>query len=377
MIVLKWFFYLGIIAISSVILIHEPCYATNNIPALVVVEPYINRDDCKRRRLIVEPGTFLHKIKTFSKTGIGKIYLVRTPTGITGTIRPYYVSRFHEKIHNLAYVKHKFEHKISKHKRKWFTIGEYFPFTMVTDSNDIDIYTISIPYVKYDIKLGEHKLVHIDWEIPESEIVNFNLISEEIYLKIKFPEWKQELYNGSEVSASWGCGNTEERLTKVQANAKTKVSVGVGFDFWKWAKAKVGIDAGASIETNKTRIKLLADDNFEHKMTSWKLLGSNNKVLFRVVVEKIRSCDCRLSNKISYIFHFPREFHGRLIEPITVNHKWSSDQSLRSGGSFPVRLTTLEDYREFSTKLESYYKIESKYTKEIIDFIVYIAANIY
>ena len=143
-----------------------------------------------RRRLILEPGTPLLKLGEVD-TDIGKLYRVRTSTGITGLMRKLDVEEIDSSSPVLGFVKNDFNHK-GIH----MSAGEVHPVER-KEFPDETVYEISKGIARYDIRTKAYTLTTSKIELSADEISRFINIVDFNRLKAKrFPTWVQLSHQG-------------------------------------------------------------------------------------------------------------------------------------------------------------------------------------
>ncbi len=348
-----------LLLLYSTVFISSTIYAAECPNGIILAKKsFLDQDQRRARRLILEPGTPLKCIKRS-----GQELFVTTPTGITGKIKYKSVHIFKSVPFKLAYPVTSFRSKSGK-KKRWFYPGEYYPYKDNDDSDHI----LTIGHAVYSVEKKNYISTTSLFLIPEEDIDKFNYIDQEIVKETEFPEWNKIKEGRISFSQEWGCGKSISKV--LTAGAKVEGSASTQGGFFSWISAKFGLSAEAG--TNITITKNKKDEKTFHKVTYWDLVSNNNKSLLTIAVEKYYSCDRASDEPINYKFHFPNgEF-----EEIIIDEKWATKYKFKDGGAVPIRLSNIDDFYRFSTKLFDHYNIYCEISDQIRDFVIFISANI-
>jgi len=77
------------------------------------------------------------------------------------------------------------------------------------------------------------------------------------------------------------------------------------------------------------------------------------------------------------VIHFPKNNN---IDPIVINHDWVEAKKLIPGGTSPIKLSTLDDYRDFKIAFQDFkFQFDQKdyeLNTAILHYVMMITANI-
>lgn len=325
---------------------------------LLAKRSFLDQDKKQARRLILEPGTVL------KCNGVkGRRLEVQTPTGITGTISKKSVDIFSVDEFQLAYPITAFSSK-SNNRNKWFYPGEFYPFKEDANGN----YVLSIGVATYNLREKKYQASDYPFILPNEDLEKFNFIDQYIVRGINFPEWRKIETSGVSFEQQWGCGKSVSK--RLAADARVEGSVSVEGGLLSWITAKFGFKTSADGEIEITQEK--KDEKFLHTMTYWDLIDQNNQPLLTIAVERYHTCTRRSDEPINYKFHFP----NNEFEEIILDQEWSRRYEFKDGGAVPIRLSGIDDFFKFSSKLSDHYNLSGEYADAIRDFTIFSAVNI-
>ena len=183
-----------------------------------------------------------------------------------------------------------------------------------------------------------------------------------------YPVWSRS----NKSAIEWGCGNSKKEESIIKIGAGAKVSGGTNFFSFFEADAYVNNDNEKTI----TYTKNLSDSLNKHRMTYWNLKDKSREVLY-LALEKLSSCDGTRKLEYNYILHFPKDEN---IDPIVINKAWVENKNLKPGGTSPLALNTLDDYREFKSAFKDFKFAQNRAGYDIrtavFHYLMMITANI-
>jgi len=325
---------------------------------LLAIRTYLDQDKRQARRLILEPGSVL------KCTGAkGKKLVVRTTTGITGSISKDGVHIVTAPSFNLAYPKTRFRAQSGRTTR-WFYPGQFYPYREDPHSG----YVLTIGEARYNVGKGEYEVETFDFVLDEKHLDKFNFVDHDTVQEAKFPEWRKIRSKAFDFTQQWGCGKSISQ--KLAADAKVEGSLSVGGGLLSWIKGKFGLSASASGDIEIQDEK--KDENKLHTLTSWDLIGENQRSIMTLIVERYHACGRGSDEPINYKFHFPRDEFDEII----IDKAWAKTYEFPTGGAVPVRLSTVDDFFRFSSNLADHYNLTGDYAEAIRDFVIFSAVNI-
>ncbi|ADZ91890.1 hypothetical protein [Marinomonas mediterranea] len=329
-------------------------------------------------RAFLEPGTVLMKVRTSINDTYKRRLRVITPGGLEGEI----IRRGYDQYQNItkpiAYLK-----RPLKIKNEQFESGAKFLVSIDDDDEELS-YELTYPAPYLDLKLNKYDVKERTKRLSEAEFdYNFNLVTPDS-MPHHYPRWTRSRKSPVE----WGCGNSKKEESVFEIGAGGKVSAGGSFFSFFEADTYAESDNRKTI----TYTKNLADNFNKHRITYWKLSSAiaPRKTILNVALEKLSSCDGTKKLSFNYVIHFSkiedidpntaRSQKNENIDPIAINHDWVEAKKLTPGGTSPIKLTTLDDYRDLKAAFKDFkfqfsrdgYELNSA----LLQFVMMMTANI-
>lgn len=294
------------------------------------------------RRILIESGVVLKKTGDQIRTDYGDMLPIKTPSGITGLVKVSAIEKFHETDVELAVVKETSEHRVDDNNIVMLIAGRIHPFSMIRQNGSVKYKVVSGVY-GYDIRNKKFNLdepLHITLE-PDAFFTRFNVVEvEPDYYKW---EYKKNI-RGKIAKQKWGCGESYNlvKFARMEAGAEAEASAGIDF-FLSWIKANFTVRATASGGSESVVTSEKRDETYQHLMTFWNLRDSHNRVVFRVVIDKLSYCP-NASGRSSKV-HFALSFPGNELDEFTLDHHWNGWENPNiKDPTHPFYISTMADY---------------------------------
>lgn len=316
-------------------------------------------------RAFIEPGTILKKVKIPVEDSYKRRLRVITPGGLEGEITRWGYDEYNNISREIAYLK-----RPLIIKKELFKSGDKFMVTPIDDEDGLS-YEVEYPQPYLSLKDNAYYVKRRTKTLTEAEFeYNFNLIQPG-HVATKYPKWVRS----HEPPVEWGCENSKKEESVIEIGAGAKASAGGGFfNFFE-------ADVHANNENKKTITykKELVDEENKHRITYWKLKPTpiSSVYILNIALEKLSSCDGTKKLSFNYVIHFPKNEN---IDPIVINRDWVKGKKLTTGGASPIRLNTLDDYRELKAAFHDFrfqlnrtgYDLNSA----LLQYVMMITANI-
>jgi hypothetical protein len=316
-------------------------------------------------RAFVEPGTILKRQQIPIEDTYKRRIRVITPGGLEGEISRWGYDEHADITQIIGYLK-----RPITIKNEQFESGDPFLVKELDDEDGLK-YEVTYPQPFLSLKDNAFYVRARKKVMTEEEFAyNFNLVLPG-NVSTKFPLWIQS----NESTAEWGCEKSKREVSVVEMGAGANISASAGFFNFFEADA----EAYGNNKKTITYTKNLEDKINKHKITYWRLQPSRSSsaYILNLALEKLSSCDETKKLAFNYVIHFPK---NKNIDPIAINQDWVSAKKLTPGGASPIKLSTLDDYREFKTAFQDFkfdfdlqgYELRTA----ILHYVIMMTANI-
>ena len=314
-------------------------------------------------RAFIEPGTVVKVIDIPISDRYKRRLRVVTPGGLEGEIVKNGFDRLEDITVPISYLKRPFTIQ-----NEQFESGDKFLTELIDEDNGDLSYKITYPSPFLSLSDNRYYVRNKSKKMSEKEFeYYFNHISPSKPTHI-YPVWSRS----NKPPIEWGCGNSKKEVSIVKVGAGAKVGGSASFFSFFEADAYVNNDNEKTI----TYTKNLSDGLNKHRMTYWVLKGPSSQIL-HLALEKLSSCDGTKKLEYNYIVHFPKNEN---IDPIVINNAWVENKNLKPGGTSPLALNTLDDYREFKSAFKDFKFAQNRSGYDIrtaiFHYLMMITANI-